>query len=117
MSEPELSVHVELDPDSSVMAAEPSFVISPNEASTIVSAAGELDLRSRAALREVLRPLLGVVIIDLAGVTFLDSSTIGVIVGARNRLLASGGCLRLRAPHDFVRQTLKTMGLADWIVA
>lgn len=82
----------------------------------VVSATGELDLDARTSLREVLAPLAGSVVVDLSQVTFLDSSVIGALVGARNRLVASGGELRLRAPREFVRRTLTTVGLADWIV-
>jgi anti-anti-sigma factor len=116
MSESDLSVQVELDLDLDDFATESAFVVSSNGASTIVLADGELDLGSRAALRDVLSRLEGVVVIDLADVTFLDSSAIGTLVGARNRLLESGGALRLRAPRDSVRRTLEILGLADWIV-
>jgi anti-sigma B factor antagonist len=81
----------------------------------LVTARGELDLAARDELRAVLAPLTGVVTLDLAQVTFLDSSTIGVLVGVHNRLAAEGGALRLRRPQDMPRRALELVGLEDWI--
>ena len=53
--------------------------------------------------------------LDLSGVTFLDSTGIGVLVRARNRLLAAGGELILRSPSGIVRDVLEIVGLGDWI--
>jgi len=66
-------------------------------------------------LRAVLSPLEGVVTVDLAAVTFVDSSTIGVFVGAHKRLSADGGALRLRSPQGLPRRALEVVGLKDWI--
>jgi anti-sigma B factor antagonist len=114
MAERESSVQIEHDPDS--MLSESMFAVSSNGASAVVSATGELDLATRAAVRGVLAPLAGFVVVDLSHVSFLDSCAIGALVGARNRLLAGGGDLRLRAPREFVQRTLTTLGFADWII-
>jgi anti-anti-sigma factor len=82
---------------------------------TVVTAAGELDLAVKDDLRDVLAPLTGSVVIDLADVTFVDSSTLGVLVGAHKRLTGDGGTLRVRAPQDMPRLTFETVGLASWI--
>jgi anti-anti-sigma factor len=78
-------------------------------------AAGELDLAVKEALREALAPLTGVVTLDLGAVTFLDSSSIGVLVSTNSRLAADGGALRLRNPQDMPRRSLEVVGLKDWI--
>jgi anti-anti-sigma factor len=82
---------------------------------TVVTARGELDLAVKDTLSRVLRPLEGRVVVDLSQVTFMDSSSIGVMVGAARRLKASGGELRLRAPGDAPRTVLEITGLKDWI--
>ena len=82
---------------------------------TVVTPVGELDLAVKDSLRELLAPLTGVVAIDLADVTFLDSSTIGVLAGVHKRLTASGGDLRLRNPQDMPRRALEIVGLGEWI--
>jgi anti-sigma B factor antagonist len=60
----------------------------------VVSLTGELDLAEAPRLRDVLDDVLGsppqLVVIDAAELTFLDSSGIGVLVGAHNALEAAG---------------------------
>lgn len=46
------------------------------------------------------------VVVDLSGVTFMDASTIGTIVGAHNRLRARSRSLCIRAPSVFARRLL-----------
>ena len=55
------------------------------------------------------------VIIDLSGVTFMDASTVGAIVGGENRLRSRGQSLELRAPSASARRVLELCGLAHHI--
>jgi anti-sigma B factor antagonist len=91
------------------------FSVGAGEAGPVVVVVGELDLAVRDELREVLAQLSGVVTVDLDAVTFVDSSVIGVLVGAHNRLAKEGGALRLRSPQELPRRALEIVGLADWI--
>jgi anti-anti-sigma factor len=56
---------------------------------TVVELTGEFDLHSCAAVRSVVDELLeggvGEIVIDLNGVTFLDSSGLGTLVGLQKR--------------------------------
>jgi anti-sigma B factor antagonist len=65
----------------------------------VVSVAGEIDVHSGPSLREhLLRALANGerdLIVDLSGVSFLDSSGLGVLVTAHKRARAAGGMLRL----------------------
>jgi stage II sporulation protein AA (anti-sigma F factor antagonist) len=81
----------------------------------VVMAAGEVDMASAPQLSDALADVHGRVILDLARVTFLDSSGINVLVRARNRLRAESGDLTIRNPQDNVRAVLKVVGLASWI--
>ena len=94
---------------------EAQFSVGDGVPGPVVTATGELDMAVKDELREVLSPLTGVVTIDLAAVTFIDSSTIGVFVGAHKRLSADGGALRLRSPQDLPRRALEVVGLREWI--
>ena len=85
------------------------------DGTAIVVASGELDLGTAPLLRESLGRLHGCVVVDLAGVTFLDASAIGVLISQRNRLRNHGGELVLRGPHGVVRRAIEVVGLADWI--
>ena len=79
----------------------------------VLSLAGELDLYSAPALREALR---GVVerspkrlVVDLAEVTFVDSTILGALVEARSQLGGDG--FALAAPGFEVRRALEVSGL------
>jgi anti-sigma B factor antagonist len=86
---------------------------------TVVSPVGELDLASATALRGAIERALCVdattVRIDLAAVTFLDSTALAVIVeGWRN---ASGRGVRyeLTNPMPNVRRVLEITGLVHLV--
>ncbi len=82
---------------------------------TVVYLAGELDLANRDELRHCLAPLRGRLVVDLADVSLLDSSIIGVLIRMQNRLSVDGGELRIRNPQEFPRRALETVGLGPWI--
>jgi anti-anti-sigma factor len=86
-----------------------------HDGTTLVTVAGEIDMASTSELRECLVGTQGHVIVDLRGVSFLDSSGIGTLASARTRLLQTGGDLRLRKPQGIVRTVLEVIGLACWI--
>ena len=81
----------------------------------VVYVVGEIDLATAPQLRACLKALDGTVVVDLCEVAFLDSSGIGVLIAARNRLAATGGELTLHNPNDIVARTLTVVGLRDWI--
>lgn len=69
---------------------------------------GEMDLRAAADLREALLRALsdggGSVRLDLAGLTFIDSTIISVLIMARKRAETEGGDVILRSvPHRVAR--------------
>jgi anti-anti-sigma factor len=82
--------------------------------STVVRAAGEVDIATAPQLRQCIQAFTGVVVVDLSGVTFLDSSGINALIGSKNSLAESGGALRLRGVQPPVRTVLAATGLADW---
>jgi anti-sigma B factor antagonist len=91
------------------------FSVSEEGEQTVVRAAGPLDLSTVDAVYKCLGPLSGRVVVDLSDVTFLDSSGLNTFVRIRNRLLEEGGELRFRQPSDFVRRSIETIGLGEWI--
>jgi anti-sigma B factor antagonist len=67
------------------------------EGRRVMAAAGELDLYTAPDLRRLLTQVIedgttGVVI-DLSETTFLDSTGLGVLIGALKRLRSRGGAL------------------------
>jgi anti-sigma B factor antagonist len=81
----------------------------------VVAASGELDLVAAPALRELLEQLaeLGQVelIVDLSEVTFVDSTTIGVLTGRLRSLRAAGGSMTLVCSHSHVLRTIEVAGV------
>ncbi|MEA4971454.1 MAG: STAS domain-containing protein [Candidatus Pelethousia sp.] len=76
---------------------------------------GELDHHSAATVRQALDAALvdGVreLALDLSGVSFMDSSGIGVILGRYRILRARGGRMRLSAVSTYAARILKMAGI------
>jgi anti-sigma B factor antagonist len=68
-----------------------------------VSVSGEVDLYTAPALKAALREAIDEggrrVLVDLSDATFIDSTTLGVLIGAVKRLRPDGGELAI-ACHD-----------------
>lgn len=77
---------------------------------------GETDLATCERLRDAIEPHLGPrqrIVLDLSGVSFMDSSCLGVLLQARTTLTADGGSLILRNPSRVARRLLSASGTAD----
>ncbi|HEX4905532.1 MAG TPA: STAS domain-containing protein [Acidimicrobiales bacterium] len=78
---------------------------------TIVALTGDVDVAQGLGLRDLLGELLsgppGPIVIDLAGVRFLDSSGVGLFVTSHRRAGEDGRGFALAAPGDAVRRTLQ----------
>lgn len=76
-----------------------------------VRLAGHLDLDSARELRRCVGETVGDgarnVVIDLAGVTFVDSSGLGALVGGLKCARQAGGELRIAAAGEQVRMVLE----------
>ncbi|MEU8224016.1 STAS domain-containing protein [Kribbella sp. NPDC048915] len=79
----------------------------------VVRAVGDLDLEGAPALTAELRSWLGPrpVVLDLSGVDFMDSSGLGVLVGAHKEAGNRGGALILAAPSPRVQKIFKVTRL------
>ena len=84
--------------------------------SFVVAAGGELDLFTSERLREKLDEALELggrrILLDLTGVSFMDSTALGVLVGAAKTLESSGGQLVLVADDPRVTRVIEITGLA-----
>lgn len=79
----------------------------------LVSLHGELDISSAVGLLDWLLEISGsTLIIDLSGVSFMDSSGIRVMVQAKNKM---GDALVLTRPQRNVRLVFEVSGLDDWL--
>lgn len=67
--------------------------VSPDGRVVVLTAHGEVDIATAPLLRKALDAVAApteTVVVDLAGVTFLDSTGLGVLVGARRKMLPGG---------------------------
>jgi len=82
---------------------------------TIVRATGELDVSTVPDLRRCLYDVVAEgarhIVLDLSEVTFIDSTTLGVLVSVRNRLQPARGRLDLVAQHPAVLTVLRMTAL------
>ncbi len=82
----------------------------------LITVAGELDLGSADAVREALTDAVGsidvdAVLVDLQGLTFLDSTGIGVLVAAWRSASDSGKRLRVDKAHGMALEVMKITGV------
>jgi anti-sigma B factor antagonist len=82
----------------------------------VVTLHGEIDAFTAPSLRDDLRALVEdtgalTVLVDLAAVTFLDSSALGALVGVVRRLRERGGQLRIVQPHTAAARIFELTGL------
>jgi len=87
---------------------------------TVIGLYGEHDLSTEAELSGALASFCGVggvgdVVVDLSQITFVDSTTITALLGARNLMLRQDRRLILRAPSAHARRILQLCGLLVYL--
>lgn len=97
---------------------EPSLGIAVDETRppyTVVAVTGEIDVSTSPHLRDTILELLERqkrrLVIDLDGIDFLDSTGLGILVGASKRLRAAGGTLTLVCSQPRILRTFKVTNL------
>ena len=86
------------------------------ESATVLRVYGEIDVSTAGELRETLLQLFARqwpkhLVVDLTDVTFLDSTGIGVLVGAHKRVTKEGGWFTVVVGTPLVRKTVQLAGL------
>jgi len=81
----------------------------------VVKLSGECDLATAPQLQETLAPMKGPdvneLIVDLGGLEFMDSTGLGVLVGALKRMRESGGSFKIAGARGAVQRVLQVSGL------
>jgi anti-sigma B factor antagonist len=81
----------------------------------VISLSGEVDLYTapefKQQLLEVISQGAGTVIVDLTNTTFIDSTTLGVLVGGVKRLRPNGGQLSLVCSDRNITKIFEITGL------
>jgi anti-anti-sigma factor len=80
--------------------------------SAVVTVHGEIDLESSGELTAVLAGLesSGTVDVDLAGVSYIDSTGLRSLLAARDAAAAEGGTLRVSATSSIVARLIEITG-------
>jgi anti-sigma B factor antagonist len=90
-------------------------VLRQPDGTVVVAVVGEFDMVTSPALDQALGEAVGTadgpVVVDLADCTFVDSSALGALVRAAQRLEQLGRALRIRNPRPHVRRAIDATGL------
>jgi len=85
---------------------------------TVVSLLGELDVLDapvlQACLRDVRWQVRPRIVVDLAGLAFIDCACLGVLAGHAREVRVLGGTLALAGPQGTVLRLLSLTGLLAW---
>ncbi|GAB2615098.1 STAS domain-containing protein [Kocuria himachalensis] len=82
---------------------------------TVIAGTGRLNMVRAPKLREVVAEVVAAghhhVVLDMAGVEFVDSSGLGALIGCLKLTRQAGGDLRIAQVNDQVRMVLKLTGM------
>jgi anti-sigma B factor antagonist len=83
----------------------------------VIAVSGEIDVATAPQLRECLHSVIAkgeaTVVLDLLGVTFLDSTALGVLVGALKRCRELGGDLQIVVADPRIIKIFEITGLTN----
>ena len=83
----------------------------------VLDVGGEIDVATSPELHELLTALIGsrpeLLIVNLTDVSFIDSTGLGVLVGAVRDVRAGGGDLRLVVTQPHIIKLLELTGLDE----
>ena len=89
----------------------------PSGDRTVVHVAGEIDVYTAPTLREELAGLVDDgktdIVVDLTDVSFMDSTGLGVLVGALKRVRTTGGDLKLVIDQEKVLKVFRITALTQ----
>jgi anti-sigma B factor antagonist len=81
----------------------------------LVAVSGEIDLFTAPQLKQRMSAPIEAgrsqLVVDLSATTFIDSSSLGVLIGAHRRLEQRGGSLVVVCANEAITKTLKITGL------
>lgn len=93
-----------------------SLRVDENGHGPVVQIVGEIDIATAPQLRECIEGLDSrSVTLDFSAVTFLDSSGISVLIGARKRAEREGGALVLREVRPAQKKVIELCGLEHFL--
>lgn len=89
----------------------------PRHGVSVVTVSGEVDVATAPAVRDCLDVVIerddGMVVVDLLGVTFIDSTGLGVLIGARKRCADEDRELRVVVSEPRILKVFEITGLTE----
>lgn len=90
--------------------------IKSENGTAIAALRGEIDHHSAKSAREQLDSFIinmqpDVLSLDMSGITFMDSSGIGLIMGRHKLMRECGGRLEVKSPQESIRRVLRLAGI------
>lgn len=86
-----------------------------DRSSSVIRLGGDIDLYAAPELKRVIFEAIGAgnrdLICDLSEVTFIDSTTLGIMIQARKRLEPGGGSIRVACPDPAIAGVFELVGL------
>ena len=86
-----------------------------DEETQVIAVTGEIDLFTAPEFKQRMTELIDAgrsrLVVDLSGTTFIDSSSLGVLIGAHRRLKLRGGALLVVCDSEAIAKTFKITGL------
>ena len=82
----------------------------PTSTVRLVKLRGDLDLEMIPSASRLLHAL-DVAVIDMRTVTYLDSTALGMLIAARERIAGRGGVVRIVSSDPRLRRLLKVTGI------
>ena len=86
----------------------------------VVAVTGEIDLFTVPEFKDRIAKAIdagvATIVVDLTETTFIDSSSLGVLISAHRRLAGRGGSLRVVCTNDAIVKTFRITGL-DGVLA
>jgi anti-sigma B factor antagonist len=81
----------------------------------VVAVTGEIDLFTAPEFKQRMSAPIDAgrsrLVVDLSATTFIDSSSLGVLIGAHRRLKLRGGTLLVACDNEAITKTFKITGL------
>lgn len=98
-------------------AKDPSWTLSAGDAPGVVRLAGEIDFSVTPRVRERLLEIVGAapaeIVLDMAELSYIDSSGLALLIELRKSLIEAGRAVRIRTISPQVRKLLNLTQLGE----
>jgi anti-anti-sigma factor len=93
------------------------LAVSESEQGTVIAVAGDVDIATAPELRDALVSASGDVTVDLADVSFMDSSGLNALIAGRKHATAIGHRFVVRHEPELVERAMKVTGVYEFLHA